>query len=184
MAETLIAIRVVTASDADAIAAIYGPIVTGTAISFEVEPPTAEEMERRITSTLQTHPWLIAEQNGKLIGYAYAGPHRARPAYRWSVDVTAYVDASTRRSGVGRALYAELLNILRAQGFRTAFAGIALPNEASIGLHEAMGFKCLGIYEDVGFKNGRWRDVGWWQLRLSNSTGDPAEPIPFAILER
>ena len=175
-------IRVATISDADALAAIYAPIVRDTTISFETEPPSADEMARRVAVTLPTHPWLVAEQQGEVVGYAYAGRHRDRAAYRWSVDVSAYVDANARRSGVGRALYQRLFVLLRCQGFHAAFAGIALPNSASVALHEGAGFKPVGIYKEVGFKHGKWHDVGWWRLGLSSDTGTPMEPIVFAAL--
>jgi phosphinothricin acetyltransferase len=175
-------VRVATGSDARAIAAIYAPLVRDTAISFEMEPPTTEDMAERIINTLPTHPWLVAERGEEIVGFAYAGKHRQRAAYRWSVDVTAYVSEDVRRSGVGTALYRTLIDILRKQGFRSAFAGIALPNAASIGLHEAIGFRPLGIYKEAGFKCGRWHDVGWWRLGLSEAAGRPEEPIAFAAL--
>jgi len=175
-------IRVAQPSDAEAMAAIYAPIVRDTTISFEVEPPTAAEMARRIGATLATHPWLVAERDGLVIGYAYAGRHRDRAAYRWSVDVSAYIDECARRSGAGRALYEKLIAILKRQGFHAAFAGIALPNEPSVGLHEAAGFRPVGIYKEVGFKHGQWRDVGWWRLELSRAPHEPIEPIAFADL--
>jgi phosphinothricin acetyltransferase len=175
-------IRVATVSDAAAVVAIYAPLVKNTAISFETEPPAAAEMAERVAATLPTHPWLVAERDGMVAGYAYAGKHRERSAYRWLVDVTAYVDERSRRVGVGWALYGELLATLRRQGFHAAFAGIALPNAASIALHEALGFRKLGVYQDAGFKNGQWHDVGWWQLRLSAGGGIPQEPIAFAAL--
>jgi len=176
-------IRVARPSDAAAVAAIYAPIVAHTAISFEVDPPSPQEMARRIAATLPTHPWLVAERAGHIIGYAYAGAHRDRAAYRWSVDMTAYVEASARRGGVGRALYESLIALLRRQGFHAAFAGIALPNPASVRLHEAVGFKPVGIYKEVGFKQGAWRDVGWWRLALSDDAGFPREPVAFADLK-
>jgi phosphinothricin acetyltransferase len=175
-------IRVAKSSDAEMIAAIYAPIVRDTTISFEVEPPTPQEMAQRIAKTLQTHPWLVAEREEQIIGYAYAGTHRDRAAYRWSVDVSAYVAEGARGQGVGRALYERLIAILKAQGFHSAYAGIALPNAASVGLHEAVGFKPLGIYKEVGFKHGEWRDAGWWRLALSDAGGTPSEPIPFGDL--
>ena len=177
-------IRVARESDADAMAAIYAPIVRDTGISFEVDPPGPEEMARRLRATLPTHPWLVAEEAGTMIGYAYSGKHRDRAAYRWSVDVSAYVDARARRKGVGQALYGKLIALLQRQGFHSAFAGIALPNQASVGLHEAMGFKPLGIYQEVGFKQGQWRDVGWWRLGLSSSLDEPGEPIAFEMLPK
>ena len=175
-------IRVAAASDSEALAAIYAPVVRDTTISFEVEPPVPDEMARRIAATLPAYPWLVAEREERVIGYAYAGRHRDRAAYRWSVDVSAYVDANARRCGVGRALYQTLFAILRRQGFHAAFAGIALPNAASVGLHEALGFQLVGIYQQVGFKHGQWRDVGWWRLALSEDPGEPAEPVSFADL--
>ncbi|HWX59133.1 arsinothricin resistance N-acetyltransferase ArsN1 family B [Bradyrhizobium sp.] len=174
-------IRVAMPADADQILAIYAPIVRDTTISFEDEPPTAEEMAGRIAGTLATHPYLVCEEDGRVRGYIYASVFRARAAYRWSVETTVYIDGRTRRSGVGRALYEALLPILRRQGFHSAFAGIALPNAGSVGLHETLEFRSVGVCQDVGFKHGQWRDVGWWRLGLSE--GPPAaDPIPFAAL--
>ncbi|HEX3700288.1 MAG TPA: arsinothricin resistance N-acetyltransferase ArsN1 family B [Phenylobacterium sp.] len=175
-------IRAATSADAVGIAAIYAPIVEQTFISFETEPPTAAEMARRVETTIRTHPWLVFEIDGAVAAYAYAGPHRSRAAYRWSVDVTVYIAEHARRRGVGRSLYLELFDILRRQGFHMAFAGIALPNPGSVGLHEAMGFAPIGLYRDVGHKLGAWRDVGWWALELQ-AAADPVEPIPFSALE-
>jgi phosphinothricin acetyltransferase len=175
-------IRIVEASDASAAAAIYAPIVETTFISFETEAPTPVEIERRIHATLPTHPWLVFEDEDGVGGYAYAGPHQARAAYRWSVNVSVYLAERARGRGVGRALYAELLRILRGQGFHMAFAGIALPNPASVGFHEAMGFRPVGLYPQVGHKLGAWRDVGYWALELQ-PLPIPGEPIPFAALE-
>jgi L-amino acid N-acyltransferase YncA len=183
MAGGSVNVRVATPSDAEAVAAIYAPIVSETVTSFEAEPPTTREMAKRIAETLRTHPWLVVERGAKIIGYAYASKHRDRSAYRWSVDVAVYVSEEARRSGLGRALYEALIAILQEQGFRSAFAGIALPNAASVGLHEAVGFKPLGIYKDAGFKLGQWHDVGWWRLGLSEGPGVPEEPIPFAALQ-
>ena len=151
-------IRAAVEADAAAIAAIYAPYVQKTAISFEIEPPTAETMAQRIARTLETHPWLVADCGGEVIGYAYAGKHRERAAYRWTVDTTVYVDTAAHRRGIGHALYRVLLNILRQQGFRSAFAEIVLPNPGSVRLHESAGFKPIGIHKDIGFKLGRWHD--------------------------
>ena len=177
-------IRVASAGDAEAVAAIYAPIVRDTTISFEIEPPTVAEMGQRIAKTLQTYPWLVAEVAGEVVGYVYASKHRDPGAYRWSANVSAYVGEGARRNGVGRALYERLIAILKAQGFHSAFAGIALPNDASVGLHEAVGFKPIGIYKEVGFKHGQWRDTGWWRLTLSDAVGTPSEPILFPELPR
>lgn len=159
-------IRTGRAEDAPCIQAIYAPIVANTAISFEEQPPTVREMAARMAGTLERYPYLVAEGEGRVLGFAYAGPHRARAAYRWSVDVTAYVSPDARGLGMGKALYGELLSALAKQGYHAAFAGIALPNDASLALHKAAGFEQLGVYREVGFKLGRWHDVSWWQRLL------------------
>jgi phosphinothricin acetyltransferase len=152
-------------NDAAACAAIYAPFVEGSWISFELEPPDGAEMARRIASYSASHAWLVAEVCGVVAGYAYGSPHRERAAYASSCDVAVYVDPAHARRGVGRALYGELLPLL-AEKYHAAVAGIALPNDASIGLHRAMGFTPVGVYHEVGWKMGGWRDVGWWQRRL------------------
>jgi len=138
------AIRAAEEGDAPAIATIYAPYVKSTAISFEIEPPTTDVMAQRIVSTLKAHPWLVADCGGQIVGYSYAGRHRERPAYRWTVDTTIYLDSALHRRGIGRALYSVLLDILRLQGFRSAFAEIVLPNAPSISLHESLGFRAIG----------------------------------------
>jgi phosphinothricin acetyltransferase len=174
-------VRTAAISDAEAVAAIYAPYVLETAISFEEAAPSDAEMARRIADTLPTHPFLVFEEDGRVLGFAHASPHNARAAYRWSANVTVYAAVGAHRRGVGRALYSSLLATLRRQGFHALFAGIALPNEKSVGLHEAMGFVHLGAYREVGFKFGRWHDVGYWRLGLSD--GPPAtEPTPFSQL--
>lgn len=159
-------IRPARTDDAAALAAIYQPFVTESWVSFELEAPDAAEMAARIARYGCSHAWLVAERAGTVIGYAYASPHRERAAYASSCDVAIYVGKGAARSGVGRALYGELLTLLKAQGLHAAFAGIALPNPASIALHEACGFTPLGIYREVGWKLGGWRDMGWWQRLL------------------
>ena len=176
-------IRPATTKDATAVARVYAPYVLETAITFETEPPTAETMAQRIAKTVQTHPWLIADRGGEIVGFAYAGKHSERPAYRWTVNVTVYVSDGVRQSGVGRALYDSLLTTLREQGFRSAFAEIVLPNPGSIKLHENAGFKKIGVHEDIGFKLGRWHDIGYWRLGLADGSGPPREPIPFPELQ-
>jgi L-amino acid N-acyltransferase YncA len=165
--------------DAAACAAIYAPSVESTPISFELVPPDAAEFARRIEKYAATHQFLVAESAGEVVGYAYACQWAARPAYRWSVEASVYVDAAHHGRGIGRALYAELFARLRAQCFRIAVAGITLPNPASIGLHESMGFAPIGALRDIGWKAGAWRDVGYWQLYLRpRGEGTPAEPLP------
>ena len=174
-------IRAAEESDASGIAAIYAPYVRDTAVSFEIEPPTADIMRQRIASTLETHPWLVADHGGETVGFAYAGQHSARAGYRWTVDVTVYVSAARRHEGVGRTLYAVLLDVLRWQGFRSAFAEIVLPNPGSVRLHETAGFKPVGVHNDVGFKLGSWRNIGYWRLGLAEGAAPPCEPVPFAV---
>ena len=176
-------LRFATPADAPGIAAIYAPIVRESAISFEVDPPTVEEIGKRVESTLRFYPWLICAAGGSVEGYAYASQHRSRAAYQWSADVSVYIHESCRGRGIGRALYAALLELLRMQGLFNAYAGITLPNAASVGLHEAVGFVPLGVYRAVGFKLGRWHDVGWWELPLL-SRGDrlPAAPVAQSTL--
>jgi phosphinothricin acetyltransferase len=152
--------------DAGPCAAIYAPFVADSWVSFELDPPDADEMARRIAASSVSHAWLVAELDGQLAGYAYASPHRSRAAYANSCDVAVYVDPAWSRRGIGRQLYAQLLPLMAQKGFHAAFAGIALPNPGSVGLHEAMAFTPVGIYREVGWKLGAWRDVGWWQRLL------------------
>ena len=173
-------IRLATADDADQIAEIYAPIVRDTPISFEIEPPTTDEMRQRILKTLAQFPWLVYDQGARVQGYAYASAHRTRAAYQWSVDVSVYVHQAARRHGVGAALYTSLFRLLTLQGFYQAYAGIALPNPASVGLHESLGFKPVGVYRSVGYKQGAWHDVEWWQLSLQPPTVAPADPLGLA----
>jgi phosphinothricin acetyltransferase len=145
--------------------------------SFEERAPDSAEMEDRIRRQTAAHPWLVAEEDGQIAGFAYACRHRSRAAYRWSVDVSVYIAATHRRQGHGRRLYEALFEDLRERHFHVACAGITLPNEASVALHEGLGFEPVGVYREIGWKAGAWRDVGWWQLRLSRSAGGPpAEP--------
>jgi len=176
-------VRPVAVEDADAIAAIYAPIVERTTISFEVAAPTARDFVRRIEALVPRYPWLVARDGDRVVGYAYAGPHRERASYRWSTDLSVYVDASARRRGVARTLYRSLLRILELQGFYRAFAGITLPNDASVELHRALGFERVGIYRDVGFKFGAWRDTAWYHRQIKEGAGPPHETIGFAALE-
>jgi L-amino acid N-acyltransferase YncA len=173
-------IRAATAADAEAVASIYAPIVHTTAISFETEAPSADQMRARIVATTRELPWLVGvDDAGAVNGYVYAARHRERAAYRWSVDTTAYVRADSRGQGVGRRLYLALFEELMALGYFQAFAGIALPNAASVALHESVGFAPIGIYRSVGFKHGAWRDVGWWQKTL-RTLDVPGEIRPFS----
>lgn len=175
-------IRTATPQDAAAVQAIYAPVVLHTPISFEVEPPTVAEMAQRIAATVARYPWLVGEDDaGHINGYVYASQHRERAAYRWAVDVTAYVREDCRGQKVGQRLYRRLLEELGALGYHQACAGITLPNAASVALHESVGFRPVGVYRDIGFKFGAWRDVGWWQceVRPPLAGAEPAEPRVF-----
>lgn len=175
-------IRLAADGDATAIANIYRPIVEATPISFETEPPDAAEVARRITNTLRSYPWLVFESGGEIAGYAYATKHRVRAAYQWSVDTSVYVHPEFRRRGIGQRLYVSLFAILTAQGFFNAYAGISLPNTASVALHERVGFQPIGVYRNVGYKRGAWRDVGWWQLALNEPNRAPDPPLDLAAV--
>jgi len=171
------------ARDAAGCASVYAPYVLETAISFEKEPPGADELARRISGVSERYPWLVAEEDGAVIGYAYGSAHGERAAYRWAADVAVYLGQAFQRRGVGRALYDALLSLLVRQGIHIACAGITLPNNASVALHEACGFDLVGVYRRIGWKMGRWHDVGWWELELQ-PPGDapPAEVGPPARL--
>ena len=171
------------ALDSERVAEIYRPYVTDTVVSFEEVAPGGPEMADRMRATLAWTPWLVAEDDdGLVVGYAYGSRHRDRPGYRWSVDISVYIDGQWHRRGVARALYAELLDILRRQGMINVYAGIAVPNPGSVGLHESIGMGLIGVYEKVGFKLGEWPDVAWYGTRLADPSADPAEPIAFPEL--
>jgi L-amino acid N-acyltransferase YncA len=165
------------ARDAAACAAIYAPHVEGSAVSFEERAPDAGELAARIERYGQSHAWLVAEREGEAVGYAYATAFNERPAYRWSTSVSVYVGDDARGQGLGRVLYLALFEDLRERGFRMACAGITLPNEASVRLRESLGFEQVGVNREIGWKNGAWRDVGWYQLELQPAgKGPPPEP--------
>lgn len=168
-------IRLARAEDAPDLLEIYKPYVSETAVSFETGVPSVSEFADRIRDTLSQFPWLVAEIDGRAVGYAYAVAHRARKAYDWSVDSTVYIGNGFRGRGIGRALYSRLFELLKEQGVANVFAGITQPNEASVRLHESLGFVRVGLFKDVGFKLGKWWDVGWWQLQLQK----PDRPKPI-----
>ncbi|MDX2971660.1 GNAT family N-acetyltransferase [Kribbella solani] len=169
-------VRDAMASDAAACAAIYAPYVTGTAITFEIEPPSVAEMAARIAAARKTHAWLVLELDDQVIGYAYAGPMKPRAAYRWSCEVSVYLEQGRRRTGGGRALYEALFDRLTARGYRTAIAGMTLPNPASEGLHKSLGFEPIGTYRNIGWKLDTWHDVAWSQRPLAELPDPPTEP--------
>jgi L-amino acid N-acyltransferase YncA len=169
------AIRDATADDAGACAAIYAPYVTGTVITFEVDPPTVPDMATRIAKAQQEHAWLVLEDDGRVVGYAYGGPYKERAAYRWSCEVSVYLEPGRRRTGDGRALYTALFDRLAGRGFRTAVAGMTLPNPASEGLHRALGFQPVGVWRRIGWKHDAWHDVAWVQKTLVTGDGPPEQ---------
>src|SRR5262245_12771516 len=174
-------IRMANKGDAAAVAAIYKPYVTDAVTSFEIDPPGPGEMAARIETVLARAPLLVCTGgDGEVVGYAYASRHHERAAYQWSVDVAVYIHAAHHRRGIGRALYEKLFALLRLQGFYVAHAGVTLPNAASVGLHESLGFVPVGVYSAVGWKFGAWRDVGWWRLQLQSLVPTPAPPLSLA----
>ncbi|HEY0626422.1 MAG TPA: GNAT family N-acetyltransferase [Allosphingosinicella sp.] len=176
-------VRAATPEDAATIASIYAPYVTGSSVSFEVTPPDEEEMRQRIEAGGGLYPWYAAvTDEERLIGYAYATPFRPRPAYRYAVETSVYLDPAYHGRGAGRLLYQALIRTLEKQRFAQAIAAITLPNDASVRLHEALGFVSAGVYRQVGYKGGRWLDVGLWQRALAPATNPPTEPIRLADL--
>jgi phosphinothricin acetyltransferase len=184
-AGTLPSIRVADpAHDAAAVSSIYAPVVRGTVISFEEVSPDESEIRRRMEHVLEWAPWLVAEANGQVVGYAYAARHRERAAYRWSVDLSAYIAQSWRGRGIGRALYDRLVVLLRQQGFVNAYAGVTEPNPASIALHRAIGMEVIGTFDRVGWKFGAWHGVTWLGMRLTEPDGQPPEPVAWPEFRR
>jgi phosphinothricin acetyltransferase len=167
-------LRFATPADAPSIRRIYAPHVEETAVSFATEVPSVTALESKIRKTLPAHPWIVSEDDGDVVGYAYAGPLRERDAYQWTVELSVYVAESAQRAGVGKRLYETLLELLEAQGFASAYGVVTLPNPPSVALHEKLGFEKVGHFDDVGYKHDAWHDVGWWRIRLS----DPAAPEP------
>ena len=179
----MIAIRAATPEDAGAIAAIYAPHVLSGTVSFEIDPPDARAMRTRMAASDGLYPWVVAtngDATGGVIGYAYATRFRDRPAYKYVVETSIYMADVAQGQGAGRLLYDALIDTLRAQGFVHALGAIALPNDASIKLHESVGFRRAGVYREVGFKHGQWIDVGFWQAKLNDPTVPPVEPRKFS----
>jgi phosphinothricin acetyltransferase len=169
-------VRDASERDSEACAAIYAPYVSDTAITFERDPPPPAEMAERIATAMRTHAWVVLENQGRVVGYAYGGPFNSRAAYRWSCEVSVYLERDRRGTGGGRALYIALFDRLADRGFRTAVAGMTLPNDASVGLHRAMGFEPVGTYRRIGWKQGTWHDVAWVQRTIATGQDPPAEP--------
>lgn len=177
-------IRLATAKDAEAILAIYAPFIENTSFTFETEVPSVAAFAERIEHYSDNWPWLVCEAGGTIAGYAYASRYRERVAYQWSVESSVYVHDEFQRAGVARALYAALFEILGKQGFRNVYAVINLPNDKSVAFHESCGFSYFATYEQVGYKLGKWKNVGWWRLVLNGFDEEPAAPVAFSAMDK
>jgi L-amino acid N-acyltransferase YncA len=173
-------IRMAVERDAPAIAAIYAPFCDTHVVSFEYTAPTAEEIAGRIRTVTAQWPWLVLDDEGVVAGYAYAGRHRERAAYAWAVDTAVYIGDGYRGRGVGRSLYHALFGLLKLQGYFKACAGITMPNPASVALHEATGFRLVGLYRGIGYKKGAWHDVAWYEAEVQPERVDPPAPRPVS----
>lgn len=177
-------IRVARSTDAKGVLEIYAPYIINTSFTFETEVPTTKEFEERINSYLQNWPWLVCEINGVVAGYAYGSKYRDRTGYQWCVECSVYVHDDFHRRGIAKALYTALIEILRLQGYINLYAVINTPNDPSVAFHEQMGFKFFANYENVGYKLGKWKTVGWWQLQLNDYSMEPVPPIKFPALDQ
>jgi phosphinothricin acetyltransferase len=176
-------IRVATADDSESILKIYAPYIENTSYTFETEVPSIDSFKTRISAYLENWPWLICEIDGVIAGYAYGARHRERVAYQWSLESSVYIHDEYQGRGVARALYTALISILRLQGFRNLYAVINLPNDKSVSFHEKLGFEYFATYKNVGYKLGRWKNVGWWQLQLNEYSMEPESPAKFSEIK-
>lgn len=174
-------IRTPLASDMQAMLNLYAPYILDTVISFEIEVPTLKQFCQRVQDVMSQYPWYVFEIEGKIAGFAYASQHKYRAAYQWCAESSIYLDPSFHGQGIGKKLYIKLLDTLKRQGYRNIYAGITIPNHASVGLHESLGFKKIGVFEKSGFKQGLWLDVGWWGIDLfaGQSFSNLKPPIKF-----
>jgi L-amino acid N-acyltransferase YncA len=177
-------IRLANEKDAEGILAIYAPYIQNTSYTFETEVPTIDSFAQRINTYLINWPWLVCETDGKIAGYAYATRYRERVAYQWCTESSVYIHDDYQRSGIARVLYTALFEILKKQGFCNVYAVINLPNDKSVKFHESCGFQYFATYEKVGYKLGRWKDVGWWRLSINEYTNEPAAPIKFSEMDK
>lgn len=176
--------RLAIEKDAGGILAIYTPYITGTSFTFETEVPSVQAFAERISSYLNNWPWLVCEVDGKIAGYAYGSRYRERTGYQWCVECSVYVHDGFQRMGIAKSLYSTLFELLKRQGYRNVYAVINLPNDRSVQLHESLGFKWFATYENVGYKLGKWKNVGWWQLVINDYSDEPASPARFAELNK
>jgi phosphinothricin acetyltransferase len=179
-----VTIRLAQPPDAKAILAIYAPYIENTSFTFETEVPTVEEFAQRISNYLQNWPWLVCEVDGKIAGYAYGARYRERTAYQWCTESSVYVHDDYLKMGIATALYKTLFEILKKQGFRNVYAVINLPNDRSVAFHESLGFVHFADYEQVGYKLGKWKTVGWWRLVINDFGMEPEPPVRFSELDK
>lgn len=177
-------IRLATAADAQGILDIYIPYIENTSITFETETPSIPAFADRIQTYLQNWPWLLCEVDGKIAGYAYGSRYRERTAYQWCIECSVYIHDDYLKGGIASALYTALFEILKKQGYYTIYAVINLPNDRSVAFHEKMGFRHFADYKNVGYKLGKWKTVGWWQLVLRDYNDDPLPPTKFSDLNK
>lgn len=180
----MIKLRLAKPADSGDILAIYAPYIEKTSFTFETDVPSPEAFAERISSYLESWPWLVCEVDGVIAGYAYAARYRERVAYQWSVESSVYVHDDHQRKGIARILYSALFKILKRQGFRNVYAVINLPNEKSVAFHESLGFSYFATYEQVGYKLGQWKNVGWWRLIVNEFDHEPAAPVLFSLLDK
>ncbi|HNR16338.1 MAG TPA: N-acetyltransferase family protein [Chitinophagaceae bacterium] len=180
----MIKLRLAKPADSGDILAIYAPYIEKTSFTFETDVPSPEAFAERISSYLESWPWLVCEVDGVIVGYAYAARYRERVAYQWSVESSVYVHDDHQRKGIARILYSALFKILKRQGFRNVYAVINLPNEKSVAFHESLGFSYFATYEQVGYKLGQWKNVGWWRLIVNEFDHEPLAPVLFSLLDK
>lgn len=177
-------IRTAQPTDANSILAIYAPYITDTSFTFESEVPSEDAFAERIKNYLNNWPWLVYETDGKIAGYAYGSKYRERLGYQWCVECSVYINDDFQRRGIAQKLYTALFEILKRQGYRNVYAVINLPNDKSVRLHESCGFKWFANYENVGYKLGKWKTVGWWQLTINEYNDEPLPPIKFSEIDK
>lgn len=178
-----VSIRVAdAASDTAAMLEIYAHSIATSVATFETETPPVEDFEQRVSNTLTMYPWLVAELDGRVVGYAYAHQHHPRPGYCWTAEISCYVAPSCAGSGIGTTLYSKLIDVLKFQGFKNLLAIISIPNPASEALHQKMGFSKAGQFNAIGYKFGQWQQTCWWQAQIGELDDSPTDPVPFSDL--
>lgn len=177
-------IRIATPEDARSILEIYAPYITHTSLTFETEVPSEQAFAERMRNYLQTWPWLVCEVDGNIAGYSYATRYRERTGYQWCTESSIYIKDEFKGTGMAKALYSALFEILKRQGFRNVYAVINLPNDRSVVFHESCGFSWFATYENVGYKLGQWKNVGWWRLQINDYSDEPDPPIAFKKMDK